>query len=91
MTVKAKKLSEKEIEAMERWVPVIAQSATKLAYVRALSASKSVLRIDAGDLVRVSLDGSKSFVAKAKPRRKVKVGEVIAVRRVDGQAAGGRA
>ena len=60
------------------------------AYARALSVSGSVLRVDSGDLVRMSLDGSKTFVAKAKPRRKVKVGEVITVRRVEAQAASGR-
>ncbi|MNT84004.1 hypothetical protein D3C72_2239610 [compost metagenome] len=50
-----------------------------------------MLRVDSGDLVRVSPDGNKVFVAKAKPRRKVKLGEVITVRRVEGKAALGRA
>jgi hypothetical protein len=39
----------------------------------------------------VSYDGSKTVVAKAKPRRKVTIGEVITVRRFDGQKAGGGA
>jgi hypothetical protein len=52
---------------------------------------RGVLRTDAGDLVRVASDGTKTVVEKAKPRRKVKVGEVIIVRRSEEQAAGGRA
>lgn len=86
MTVKTKKLSSEEIDALERQVPELAQIATKAAYARALSISESVLRIDSGELVRMSLDGSKTVVAKAKPRRKVKAGEVITVRRIEEHA-----
>ena len=91
MIVKAKKLSDQEIDVLEREVPDLAKMATMTAYARALLVSNSVLRVDSGDLVRVSPDGNITFVAKAKPRRKVKVGEVITVRRVEGKAAGGRA
>ncbi|EJN23303.1 hypothetical protein PMI35_04662 [Pseudomonas sp. GM78] len=91
MIVEAKKLSDQEIDVLERAVPDQAKMATMNAYARALLVSSSVLRVDSGDLVRVSPDGNKIFVAKAKPRRKVKVGEVITVRRVEGKAAGGRA
>ena len=90
MTVKAKKLSDKEMDALERQISDLAKMATMSAYARALSVSGSVLRVDSGDLVWMSLDGSKTFVAKAKPRRKVKVGEVITVRRVEVQATSGR-
>jgi hypothetical protein len=90
MKVKAKKVSDREMDAMELLVPGQARKATQSAYFRALSVSqRGVLCIDAGDLVRVSHDGSKTVVAKAKPRRKVTVGEVITVRRVGGQTAGG--
>lgn len=92
MNVKTKKVSDREMDALERLVPGQAKAATLSAYVRALSVSqRGVLRIDAGDLVRVSYDGSKTVVAKAAPRRKVKVGEVITVRRVEEQTVGGRA
>lgn len=91
MTARTKKLSDKEMDALERQIPDLAQIATKAAYARALLVSDSVLRVDSGDLVRISLDGSKTVVAKAKPRRKVKVGEVITVRRIEDQTAGGRA
>ncbi|MHC8354511.1 hypothetical protein ACYZTL_04540 [Pseudomonas sp. LB3P81] len=91
MTAKTKKLSDKEMDALERQIPDLAQIATKTAYARALLVSDSVLRVDSGDLVWISLDGSKTVVAKAKPRRKVKVGEVITVRRIEDQTAGGRA
>jgi hypothetical protein len=90
MSIKAKKLSDKEMEALERQIPDLAKMATMSAYARALSVSGSVLRVDSGDLVWMSLDGSKTFVAKAKPRHKVKVGEVITVRRVEVQTTSGR-
>jgi hypothetical protein len=92
MNVKANKVSDPEMDALERLVPGQAMQATLSAYFRALLVSRrGVLCIDAGDLVRVSHDGSKTVVAKAKPRRKVTVGEVITVRRVEGQTAGCRA
>jgi hypothetical protein len=92
MNEKANKVSDPEMDALERLVPAQARLATQSAYTRALSVSRrGVLCIDAGDLVRVSYDGSKTVVAKAKPRRKVTIGEVITVRRVDGQKAGGGA
>ncbi|CAH0142699.1 hypothetical protein SRABI70_00327 [Pseudomonas sp. Bi70] len=66
-----------------------AMVATYTAYTRALeSSSKGVLRIDNADLVRVSRDGSIAVVGKAKPRRKVNVGQVITVRRVESEASG---
>ncbi|WP_341522077.1 hypothetical protein AABC73_00985 [Pseudomonas sp. G.S.17] len=89
MTAKPTKLTDREIDALERMVPVLAKLATKAAYYRALSASNSVLIIDSGDLVRVSPDGSKTFVAKGKPRRKVAVGETITVRRLEGKKTKG--
>jgi hypothetical protein len=91
MTAKTKKLSDEEMDALECQIPDLAEIATKTAYARALLVSDSVLRVDSGDLVRMSLDGSKKVVAKAKPRRKVKVGEVITVRRIEDQTAAGRA
>lgn len=91
MTAKAKKLSDHEIDLLERQVPKVAKMATRTAYARAFSVSKSVLRVDSGDLVWESLDGSKTVVGKAQPRRKVKVGEVIQVRRVESEAVAGRA
>ncbi|WP_235437022.1 hypothetical protein [Pseudomonas fluorescens] len=83
--MKAKNVSDRELDALERLVPDQAKNATQAAYFRALSVSlNGVLRIDAGNLVRMSPDGNKTVVAKAKPRHKVKVGEVITVRRIDG-------
>ena len=89
MIVKPTKLTDREIDVLERIIPAQAKLATKAAYIRALSVSNSVLIIDSGDLVRVSPDGSKTFVAKSKPRRKVTVGETITVRRLEGQKAKG--
>lgn len=80
--VKATDLSDKELDALERLVPGVAKEATSIAYTRALEVSSSVLCVDSGDLVRVSVDGSKTFISKTKPRRKVRVGEIITVRRI---------
>ncbi|CAI8873343.1 hypothetical protein [Pseudomonas sp. IT-P218] len=91
MIVTTKTLSDQEMDVLEREVPDLAKMATMTAYARTLLVSSSVLRVDSGDLVRVSPDGNKVFVAKAKPRRKVKLGEVITVRRVEGKTAVGRA
>lgn len=88
----AKKLehsAETDIDALEQEVPRLASEATHSAYLRALLVSEQgVLRTDDGNLVRVSPDGVKTIVARAKPRRKVKVGEVITVRKVKGKSAG---
>lgn len=85
MSKDSKFVSEAEVDDLERLVPAKARDATLSAYLRALSMTQAgVLRTDAGDLVRVAKDGTKTVVAKARPKRKVKVGEVIEVRRVDG-------
>lgn len=78
-----------ELDDMERHVPELAHGATFSAHSRALAASpRGVLTIEAGNLVRVTRDGRKTVIAKAKPRRKVKLGEVITVRRIQGTSAG---
>lgn len=84
MSVLPVDVSESDMEALERAVPALAQKATLVAYARALGSRGEVLRVAAGDLVRVSSTGVKTIVDKAKPRRKVTVGEVIAVRRISG-------
>ncbi|MGX0958555.1 hypothetical protein AB7M18_004683 [Pseudomonas viridiflava] len=90
MSKNSKSVSEAEVDDLERLVPDKAKDATLSAYLRALSMTQAgVLRTDAGDLVRVARDGTKTVVAKARPKRKVKVGEVIAVRRINAQTAGG--
>jgi len=92
MTADAENMSEPELDALERLVPGQAREATQSAYARALSASpQGVLCIEAGNLVRVARDGSKTVLAEAKPRRRVRVGELIIVQRVEGQTANGRA
>ncbi|QVM89590.1 hypothetical protein JYG34_16345 [Pseudomonas entomophila] len=84
MVAKARKLSEQALDALERQVPRHASEATHSAYLRALQANQQgVLCIDEGELVRVAADGARTVLDKARPRRKVKVGEVITVRKVD--------
>lgn len=92
MNVKAKSKAKKSDVSKNPGVGILANKAmvaTYTAYIRALqSSTKGVLRIDNGDLVRVSRDGTVAVVGKAKPRRKVTVGQVVTVRRVESQAAG---
>jgi hypothetical protein len=89
MANKLEHSAESDIDALEQEVPRLASEATHSAYLRALLVSEQgVLRTDDGNLVRVSPDGVKTIVARAKPRRKVKVGEVITVRKVKGKSAG---
>ncbi|MDH0649799.1 hypothetical protein N5D48_20295 [Pseudomonas sp. GD03858] len=92
MAAKAKKVSERDLDALEQQIPLHASEATHSAYLRALQANQGgVLCVDEGELVRVGADGARTVLGKAGPRRKVRVGEVISVRRVDDETAGGRA
>lgn len=92
MNVSAKSKEKKSGDSEGPSLSILANKAmiaTYSAYTRALqSSTNGVLRINNGDLVRVSRDGSIAVVGKAKPRRKVTVGQVVTVRRVESQAAG---
>lgn len=89
MADKTQNSAESDIDALEQEVPRLASEATHSAYLRALMVSQQgVLRTDDGNLVRVASDGKITIVAKAKPRRRVKVGEVITVRKVKEKSAG---
>lgn len=79
-------LSEKAMENLEGHIPEMAAGATYAAYVRALASGHTVLRVRGADVVESSADGTHRVVAAAKPRRKVTVGEVIKVRRLNASA-----
>ena len=83
VNVKVKAKGPKEVS--HKKLACKAKEATWLAYERALSSSQGVLLIKDGHLVRVLYDGTKELVAKAEPRRKVKVGKAVLVRRADGK------
>jgi hypothetical protein len=80
------RLTDVELDALERQIPEVAKTATMTAHARALTMNDSVLSVHAGNLVRVFADGSKTFIAEAKPRRRVTIGEVVQVRRSGGKA-----
>lgn len=85
MPAKAKKLTEQQLDVLERQVPLHASEATRQAYLRALQGSgEGVLHTDGGELVRIDAQGARQVVAKARPRRKVDVGQTISVRKVQG-------
>lgn len=77
------KLSEKAIENLEGHIPEIAASATSAAYYRALAAGHTVVQVQGMNVVASDADGNIHVIAEAKPRRKVTVGQVIKVRRLD--------
>lgn len=92
MAKKAKKVSDQDLDALERQVPGHASEATYAAYLRALSASQQgILLTEGAELVRVTANGERTVVDQVKPRRRVKVGEVITVRKVDADKADERA
>lgn len=82
MAAKKSLLSEKEIEQQESFIPVVAASATRAAHFRALTSGLEVLQVRGANLIEARADGSITVVGKAKPKRKVTVGQVVAVRRV---------
>ena len=82
MAAKKSLLSEKEIEQQESFIPVVAASATRAADFRALTSGLEVLLVRGANLIEARADGSITVVGKSKPKRKVTVGQVVAVRRV---------
>jgi hypothetical protein len=80
-----------ELDALERQIPDVARTATLTAHTRAVMTNSGVLSVHGGNLVRVYADGSERFIAEAKPRRRVTIGEVVQVRRLGTETADGRA
>lgn len=81
------RFTDAELDALELQIPDVAKTATMTAHTRAVMVSSSVLTVHAGNLVRVFADGSERFIAEAKPRRRVTIGEVVQVRRLDSETA----
>ena len=82
MAAKKSLLSEKEIETQEGYIPFVAASATRAAHFRALTSGLSVLQLKGGNFIEARADGSITEVGKAKPSRKVTVGQIVSVRRL---------
>lgn len=80
MKASASVLSDEAIEKLETCIPQVAAGATYAAYVRALAAGHTVVRVEGANLVATSADGAVEVLAPAKPKRKVAVGQVIRVR-----------
>ena len=76
-------LSEQAMENLEASIAQTAAGATYAAYVRALAAGRTVVRVEGSEIVASSAEGILHVVTKAKPRRKVSMGQVIKVRRID--------
>lgn len=92
MVKKAKKISDHDLDILEQQIPRHASEATYSAHLRALSANlQGILCTEGGELVRITADGERTLLEHIKPKRRVKVGEVIAVRKVNGGKADKRA
>lgn len=74
---KKKALTEAETRNLERMIPDLAAGATHAAYVNALASGRTVVRVDGINIVATSASGEKRFVGTAKPRHKVKPGQVF--------------
>ncbi len=63
--------TEKELDYLETLIPELAESATKKAYLDALSSGNSVTEIVDGKLVSTAPDGTRTFIRNAKPMIKI--------------------
>lgn len=75
-------LTEREIRSLEDEIPAVFADATHAAYLRAISAGHTVVKVQGNYLVECKADGPAMVVGNAKPRRKVSVGHAIQVRRL---------
>jgi len=63
--------TEQELDFLEKKIPELAESATKKAYVDALSDGNSVVEIVDEEIVSTAPDGSRTMLKKSKPMVKV--------------------
>ncbi len=61
------KLTEKEIQNLEKEIPNLADTAFRQAYFNALSSGSSVLIVENNELVEVFPDGSRKVIKKNEP------------------------
>ena len=64
--------TEKELDFLETLIPGLSASATKKAYMDALSRGNSVTEIVDGKLVVTAPDGTRTFIRNAKPMVRVR-------------------
>jgi hypothetical protein len=73
--------SDEDLEAWESQIPELAAKATEEAYNRARQAGLSVTMIKGTWIVSLHPDGSADLFRTAKPRRRVKIGNVISAKK----------
>ncbi|NDA91376.1 MAG: hypothetical protein EBY20_10870, partial [Alphaproteobacteria bacterium] len=61
------KLTEKEIQNLEKEIPNLADTAFRQAYFNALSSGSSVLIVENNELVEIFPDGSRKVIKKNEP------------------------
>lgn len=80
MATKTDALSDDLMEELEAQVPLIAASATRAAYNRAVASGRTLVKLEGAFIVLSGPDGSKQVLSHAKPRRKVTIGQVFETR-----------
>ena len=70
-------IKEKELDYLEEHIPELAKSAVRQAYWNTLASGKSVLVSIDDAIYEIFPDGTKKFIKKNKPGKKVKVGQVL--------------
>ena len=63
--------SDKEIDYLEEFIPTLAASATKKAYLDALCRGNTVTEIVNGKIVETAPDGTRTIIGDAKPMVKI--------------------
>ncbi len=63
--------SDKEIDYLEEFIPTLAASATKKAYLDALCRGNTVTEIVDGKIVETAPDGTRTIIGDAKPMVKI--------------------
>ncbi len=65
-------LSDKEIDFLENKIPILAEFATKQAFINALASGSSVMIARNGQLIEISADGTEKFIKEIDKPIKVK-------------------
>ena len=70
-------IDEKTMSIIEQEIPKLAKGATRQAYVQALAAGSSVVKVVEGKLVKAYADGSVEVLKKLKDPVKVEIGSTV--------------
>lgn len=72
--------SEASIEHLENLIPIVSQSAVRLAYMNALANGQSVLELRDGVIVEVFPDGQEREIKRVEKKISTKRGRIVSLR-----------